>query len=46
MVFWEGCKLRLFEKRVLRKIFWPKRLKITGGWRKLFNGELYDLSAQ
>jgi len=30
VIFREGCKLRLFEKRVLMKIFWPKWLKITG----------------
>jgi hypothetical protein len=44
MVFGEGCKLRLFEKRMLRRIFWSKWLKITGDWRKLFNVELYALS--
>jgi hypothetical protein len=35
--------LRVFENRVLRKIFGPKRGKITGKWRRLYNEELYDL---
>jgi hypothetical protein len=33
---------RLFEKRVLRKIFGPKR-KDDGSWRKLHNDELHNL---
>jgi hypothetical protein len=33
----------VFEKRVLRKIFGPKRDEVTGGWRKLHNEELRDL---
>jgi hypothetical protein len=33
----EGHKLRLFENRVLRRIFGPKRDGVTGGWRKLHN---------
>jgi hypothetical protein len=36
-------RLRAFVKRVLRKIFGPKRDKVTGGWRKLHNKELYNL---
>jgi hypothetical protein len=35
--------LRLFENRVLRRIFGPKRDEVTGGWRKLHNGELHGL---
>jgi hypothetical protein len=35
--------LRVFENRVLRRIFRPKRDEVTGGWRKLHNGELHDL---
>jgi PAS domain-containing protein len=35
--------LRLFENRVLRRIFGPKREEITGKWRKLRNEELHDL---
>ena len=33
----------MFEKRVLRKIFGPKRDEVTGEWRKLYNEELNDL---
>jgi hypothetical protein len=33
----------MFENKVLRKIFGPKRDEVTGGWRKLHNEELRDL---
>jgi hypothetical protein len=33
----------VFENRVLRRIFGPKRDGMTGGWRKLKNEELHDL---
>jgi hypothetical protein len=33
----------VFENRVLRRIFGPKRDAVTGGWRKLHNEELHDL---
>jgi hypothetical protein len=33
----------MFERRVLRRIFGPKRKKVTGGWRKLHNKELHNL---
>jgi len=36
-------RLRVFEKRVLRRIFGPKRDEVTGEWRKLHNEELNDL---
>jgi hypothetical protein len=39
----EEYRLRIFENRVLRKIFGPKRDAVTGGWRKLHNEELRDL---
>jgi hypothetical protein len=35
--------LRVFEKRVLRRIFEPKGDEVTGGWRKLHNEELHNL---
>jgi hypothetical protein len=35
--------LRVFENRVLRRIFRPKRDEVTGGWRKLHNEELHGL---
>jgi len=33
----------VFENRVLRRIFGPRRDKVTGEWRKLHNEELNDL---
>jgi hypothetical protein len=33
----------VFENRVLRKIFGPKRDEVTGEWRKLHNEECHDL---
>ena len=36
-------RLRVFENRVLRRIFGPKRDKVTGEWIKLHNEELNDL---
>jgi hypothetical protein len=35
--------LRVFKNRVLRRIFGPKRDKVTGGWRKQHNEELHGL---
>jgi hypothetical protein len=35
--------LRVFENRVLRRIFGPKRNEVTGEWRKLRNKELHNL---
>jgi hypothetical protein len=53
-VFLQGCetwsltlreehKLRVFENRVLRRIFGPKRDEVTGSWGKLHNEELHNL---
>jgi hypothetical protein len=39
----EEHRLRVFENRVLRRIFEPKRDEVIGGWRKLHNEELYNL---
>ena len=39
----EERKLGLFENRVLRRIFGPKRDEVTGEWRKLHSEELNDL---
>jgi hypothetical protein len=33
----------MFENRVLRRIFGPKRDEVTGDWRKLHNEELHNL---
>ena len=35
--------LRAFENRVKRRIFGPKRDKVTGEWRRLHNKEVYDI---
>jgi len=37
------CRLRVFDGRVLRRLFGPKRDKVTREWRKLHNEELIDL---
>jgi hypothetical protein len=39
----EEHRLRVFENRVLRRIFGPKRDEVTGGQRKLHNAEFYDV---
>ena len=39
----EEQRLRVFENKILRKIFGIKRDEITGEWRKLNNAELYAL---
>jgi hypothetical protein len=39
----EEYRLKVFENRVLRRIFGPKRDEVTGEWRKLHNEELLDL---
>jgi hypothetical protein len=36
----EQRRLRVFENRVLMRIFGPRRDEITGKWRKLHNEEL------
>jgi hypothetical protein len=53
-VVWYGCetwslilreerRLRVFEGRVLRRVFGPKKDAVMGRWRKLHNGELGNL---
>jgi hypothetical protein len=39
----EEQTLRMFENRVLRRIFGPKRDEATGEWRRLHNEELHDV---
>jgi hypothetical protein len=39
----EEYRVRVFENRVLRSIFGPKRDEVTGEWRKLHNKELHNL---
>jgi hypothetical protein len=41
--FREERRRRMFENRVLRKIFWTGKDGITGEWRRLLNGEIYEL---
>jgi hypothetical protein len=43
LILREESRLRVFENRVLRKIFGTKRDEVTGDWRKLHNEELNDL---
>jgi hypothetical protein len=39
----EKHRLRVFENRVLRRIFGPRRDEVKGAWRKLHDEELHDL---
>ena len=39
----EERKMRVFENKVLRRIFGPRRDEVTGDWRRLHNEELNDL---
>ena len=43
MTLREEHRLRVFEHRVLRRVFGPRTDKVTGEWRKLHNEELRDL---
>jgi len=36
-------RMRVFENRILGRVFGPKRDEVTGEWRKLHNEELDDL---
>jgi hypothetical protein len=39
----EERRLRVFENRVVRRKFGPKRDEVTEGWRKLHSEELHNL---
>jgi hypothetical protein len=39
----EEHRLRVFENRVLRRVFGPNRDEVTGEWRKLHNEEFHYL---
>jgi hypothetical protein len=39
----EGNRLRVYENRVLRRIFGPRRDEVMGEWRKLHSEELHNL---
>ena len=43
LILREKRRLRVFENRVLRRIFWPKRDEVTEQWRKLHKEKLNDL---
>jgi hypothetical protein len=43
LILREEHRLRVFENRVLRKIFGPKRDEVAGEWRRLHREEFYDL---
>jgi hypothetical protein len=43
LILREEHRLRVFEFRVLRRIFGPKRDEVMGGYRKPHNEELHDL---
>jgi len=43
LTYREDCRLRVFENRVLRRVFGPKRDEVTGEWRRLHYEELNDL---
>jgi hypothetical protein len=40
-----GIWLRMFENRVLRRIFDPKRDEVTGEWNRLHKEDLHDLNS-
>jgi hypothetical protein len=43
LILQKECRLRVFENRVLRRIFGPKWDEVTWEWRRLHNKELYAL---
>jgi hypothetical protein len=43
LILREEHRLKVFENRVMRTIFGPRRVGVTGEWRKLHNEELNDL---
>jgi len=43
LTLWEERKPRVFENMVLRRIFRPRRDKVTGEWRRLHSEDLNDL---
>jgi hypothetical protein len=43
LTLWREHKLRVYENRVLRRIFATNGVEVTGGWRKLHNEDLHNL---
>jgi hypothetical protein len=41
----EEHRLRVFQNRLLGRLFVPKRYDMTGSWRKLHNEELYNFNS-
>ena len=41
LIFREECRLRVFENRLLRRVFGPRRDEVTGEWRKLHNEKFF-----
>jgi hypothetical protein len=39
----EEHRLKVFQNRMVRRIFGPRRDEVTGEWRKLHNEEVHDL---
>jgi hypothetical protein len=39
----ETRRLKALEKRILRRIFGPKKVEMVGGWRKVYNDKLHNL---
>lgn len=46
LLHWENTHLRLFDDRVLRMEFGPKREEVIVGWEKFHSEELHDLYPQ
>ena len=40
LTLWEKRRLRVFENKVLRRIFGPRRDEVTGDWTRLHNEEI------
>jgi hypothetical protein len=43
LILREKLRQRVFENRLLRRLFGPRRDEVMGGWRKLHNKELCEL---
>jgi hypothetical protein len=41
----EGHRMRVYENRVLKRIFGPKREEMVGGWKRLHNEDYHNLYA-
>jgi hypothetical protein len=41
----EKNDMMVLENKILNEIFWPRRVKVTGEWRRLHNEEIYNLNS-